>query len=62
MPKHPSEPEDSVTAIILADNIAVTANEKKTIRSLRSFSGGCCGGIDGIRPVHLLDLISDSSG
>ena len=34
--KHPSEPEDSVTPIIPAENIAVTADEKKIIRSLRS--------------------------
>ena len=44
--KHPSEPEDSVTPIIPAENIAVTADENKIIRSLRSFCGGCCGGID----------------
>ena len=56
--RHPSEPEDSVTPIIPAENIAVTADEKKIIRSLRSFSGGCCGGIDGLRPAHLLDLVA----
>ena len=55
--KHPSEPEDSVTPIIPAENIAVTADDKKIIRSLRSFSGGCCGGIDGLRPAHLLHLV-----
>ena len=59
--KHPSEPEDSVTPIIPAENIAVTADEKKIIRSLRSFSGGCCGGIDGLRPAHLLDLVAVST-
>ena len=53
---HPSEPVDSVTPIIPAENITVTADEKKIIRSLRSFSSGCCGGIDGLRPAHLLDL------
>ena len=56
--KHPSEPEDSVTPIIPAEKIAVTANEKKIIRS---FSGGCCGGIDGLRPAHLLDLVAVST-
>ena len=61
MLKHPSEPEDSVTPIIPAENIAVTADEKKIIRSLRSFSGGCCGGIDGLRPAHLLDLVAVST-
>ena len=55
---HPSEPEDSVTPIIPAENIAVIADEKKIIRYLRSFSGGCCGGIDGLRPAHLLDLVA----
>ena len=59
--KHPSEPEDSVTTIIPAENIAVTADEKKIIRSLRLFSGGCCGGIDGLRPAHLLDLVAVST-
>ena len=59
--KHPSEPENSVTPIIPAENIAVTADEKKIIRSLRSFSGGCCGGIDGLRPAHLLDLVAVST-
>ena len=59
--KHPSEPEDSVTPIIPAENIAVTADEKKIIWSLRSFSGGCCGGIDGLRPAHLLDLVAVST-
>ena len=59
--KHPSEPEDSVTPIVPAENIAVTADEKKIIRSLRSFSGGCCGGIDGLRPAHLLDLVAVST-
>ena len=38
MLRHPSEPEDSVTPIIPAENIAVTADEKKIIRSIRSFS------------------------
>ena len=61
IPKHPSEPEDSVIPIIPAENIAVTADEKKIIRSLRSFSGGCCGGIDGLRPAHLLDLVAVST-
>ena len=58
---HPSESEDSVTTIVPAKNIAVTADERKTIRSLRSFSGGCCGGIDGLRPAHLLDLVAVST-
>ena len=58
--RHPSEPEDSVTPIIPTESIAVTADEKKIIRSLRSFSGGCCGGIDGLRPAHLLDLVAVS--
>ena len=61
MLRHPSEPEDSVTPIIPAVSIAVTADEKKAIRSLRLFSGGCCGGIDGLRPVHLLDLVAVST-
>ena len=59
--RQPSEPEDSVTPIIPAENIAVTADEKKIIRSLRSFSGGCCGGIDGLRPAHLMDLVAVST-
>ena len=59
--KHPSEPEDSVTPIIPAKNIAVTADEKKIIWSLRSFSGGCCTCIDGLRPAHLLDLVAVST-
>ena len=58
---HPSEPEDSVTPIIPSENIAVTADEKKIIISLRSFSGGCCGGIDVLRPAHLLDLVAVST-
>ena len=58
MLRHPSEPEDSVTPIIPAENIAMTADEKKIIMSLRSFSGGYCGGIDGLRPAHLLDLVA----
>ena len=58
--RHPSEPEDSVTAVIPAENIAVTADEKK-IRSLRSFSGGCCGGIDELRPAHLMDFVAVST-
>ena len=39
----------------------MTADEKKIIRSLRSFSGGCCGGIDGLRHAHLLDLVAVST-
>ena len=58
MPRHTSDREDSVTPIIPTDNITVSADEKKTIRSLRSLFGGCCGGIDGLRPTHLLDLIA----
>ena len=61
MPEHPSEPDDIVTQKIPAEKIAVTSDEKKTIRSLRSFSGGCCGGIDGLRPAHLLDLVAVST-
>ena len=61
MLRHPSEPEDSETPILTAENIAVTADEKKIIRTLRSFSGGCCGGIDGLRPAHLLDLVAIST-
>ena len=33
---HPSEAEDSMTPIIQVENIAVTADDKKIIRSLRS--------------------------
>ena len=61
IPKHPSEPKESVTPIIPAENIAVTADEKKIIRSLRSFSGGCCGGTDGLRPAHVMDLVAVST-
>ena len=61
MHKNQSEPEDSVTPIILADNITVTTDENKTIWSLWLFSCGCCGGIDGLRPAHLLDLVADST-
>ena len=61
MLKHQSEPEGPVTPIISADNIAVTTDEKKTIRSLPSYSGGGCGGIDGLRPAHLLDLVDVST-
>ena len=50
-----------MTPTIPAENIAVTADYKKIIRSLRSFSGGCCGGIDGLRPAHLLDLVAVST-
>ena len=50
-----------MTPIIPAENIVVTADEKKIIRSLRSFSSGCCGGIDGLRPAHLLDLVAVST-
>ena len=59
--RYPSEPEDSVTPIIPAENIVVTADEKKIIRSLRSFSGSCCGGNDGLRPAHLLDIVAVST-
>ena len=58
MLRHPPEPEDSVTPIIPAESIAVTADEKKIIRSLLPFSGG---GIDGILPAHLLDLVAVST-
>ena len=58
---HPSELEDSVTPIIPADNIVAIADQKKTIRSLRSFSSGCYDGIDGLRPAHFLDLVVDST-
>ena len=60
IPKHLYEPEDSVKQIIPAENMAVTADEKKTIQSLPSFSGGCCGGIDGLGPAHLFDLVAVS--
>ena len=50
-----------MTTIIPAKNIAVTADEKKIIRSLRSFSGGCCGEIDGLCPADLLDLVANST-
>ena len=50
-----------MTPIIPAENIAVTADEKKIIRSVRSFSGGCCGGFDGLRPAHLLDRVAVST-
>ena len=39
-----------MTPIKSAKDIAVTADERKTVWSIRSFSGGCCGVI-GIRPV-----------
>ena len=42
MHKHTSEPEDSPTPIMPAENIAVTADEKKAIRYPRAFSSGCC--------------------
>ena len=46
---------------IPADNVAVSADQNKIMRSLRSFSRGCCGGIGGLRPAHLLDLVTDST-
>ena len=61
MPKRPSETEDSVKPIIPTENIAVTADEKKMIRSLHSFSRGWCGGIDRLHPAHLLDLVAVST-
>ena len=61
MPRHPSVPKDSVTPITPVENIALTADAKKIIQSLRSFSGVCCGGIDGLRPAHLLELVAVST-
>ena len=36
----------------------MTADEKKIIRSPRSFLGCRCGGIERLRPKHLLDLVA----
>ena len=54
---HPPKTEDYMTPTTPADNIAALADQNKIMRSLRSFSGDCCGGIDGLRPAHILDLV-----
>ena len=57
-PTRLSEREDSLAPTIPADNIAVSADQNNIMRSLPSFFGGCrSGGIDGLRPAHLLNLI-----
>ena len=59
--RHPPDPEDSLAPTISVDNIAVSADYDEIMRSLWSLSSGCCGGIDGLRPAHLLNLVSYST-
>ena len=59
--KHPLDPWDSLVPTIPADNIAALCDHNKIMRSIRSYSGVCFGGIDGHRPAHPLDLVSYST-
>ena len=58
---HHPEPGDSLAPIKPADDIAVSADQNKVIRYRRSFPGGCCVGIDELRPAHLSDIVVDST-
>ena len=52
----------ALAPIIPADNITVSADQGKIMCYLRSFSGGCCGGIDGLRIAHGSQSISNREG
>ena len=56
--KHPDAPGDSVTIDVSPEAPTLVASEDDTVIALRSFAASSSGGIDGLRPGHLKDLIA----
>ena len=59
--KHPPAPSN-IEIIPIPTNIPSMATSSQDIReAIRSFSGSSGGGVDGLRPIHLQDLISNQT-
>ena len=59
--KHPPAPSN-IEIIPIPTNIPSMTTSSQDIReAIRSFSGSSGGGVDGLRPIHLQDLISNQT-
>jgi hypothetical protein len=56
--RHPAPPRDRKPASPADDVAAVQASEAEVLMAIRTFPAGSSGGPDGIRPQHILDLVT----
>ena len=56
--KHPSAPIGRSIAHVTCSTPQLLTTDSEVIKAIRSFPAGSCGGPDGIRPQHILDLIN----
>ena len=56
--KHPPAPSNIEIIPIPTDIPSMTTSSQDIQEAMRSFSGSSGGGVDGLRPIHLQDLIS----
>ena len=59
--KHPPAPSNIEIIIIPTDIPSMTASYQDIQDEIRSLSGSSGGGVDGLRPIHLQDLISNQT-
>ena len=56
--KHPSASSDRTITQDTRCTIKYQTTKAEVLKAIRSFPAGSCGGPDGVRPQHILDLIS----
>ena len=59
--KHPPAPSNIEIIPIPIDIPSMTTSSQDIREAIRSFSGSSGGGVDGLRPIHLQDLISNQT-
>ena len=59
--KHPPPPSNIEIIPIPTDIPSMTTSSQYIRETIRSFSGSSGGGVDGLRPIHLQDLISNQT-
>ena len=59
--KHPPAPSNIEIIPIPTDIPSMTTSSQDIREAIRSFCGSCGGGVDGLRPIHLQDLISNQA-
>ena len=59
--KHPPAPSNIEVIPILTDIPSMTTSSQDIREAIRSFPGCSGGGVDGLRPIHLQDLISNQA-
>src|SRR3978361_1871988 len=60
--KHPSGPNEDLTCSISSDTTVLSVTKAQISSAIKSINPGSAGGLDSLRPSHIHDMLSYSTG